>query len=92
MTLLRFSWVSFAIGIFNTGVVAASQTPWEARIPSSKVKRIIPSTHVRHEWHSSNPGPIWDLQTRADMDSTLPMRIALQQSNIEPAYDLLMNM
>jgi hypothetical protein len=50
------------------------------------------SEYIRHERHEQRHTDGWRIAERAVPDALLPMRIGLQQRNLQRGHDLLMNM
>lgn len=50
-----------------------------------------PSTHVVHERRSVTP-KYWKRHSKLHVDTPLPVRIGLTQSNLSAGYDILMEM
>jgi tripeptidyl-peptidase-1 len=49
-----------------------------------------PNTHALHEKRSSLPR-FWERGSRVESDAILPVRIGLAQSNLDKAYEYLMD-
>ncbi|KAI1409994.1 subtilisin-like protein [Hypoxylon sp. FL1857] len=58
---------------------------------SSRSKRSIPDTHVRHEKRTEVQARSWRIVQRAVPDAVLPMRIGLKQRNLQSGHELLMD-
>ena len=56
--------------------------------------RLVPRSHVRHEWHDEYLVDGWTRKERANASASLPMRIGLMQSakTIQKGHDTLMDM
>ena len=64
----------------------------EVPVPLENTKREIPASHGIHERGLPHWGRSWEAKHRVPRDAKLPMRIGLQQSNLEQGQKTLLDM
>lgn len=87
----------FAI-IFILLVIEAVAGPlWKHQVDSVKhdnlsKRKHVPASHVRHEWQEPRNSRGWTRGKRAHPQGKVPMRIGLNQKNVEKGRAALMKM
>ncbi len=71
---------------------AALGTCVSASASLDRTARSLHHSHVLHERHDERHLEGWIRRERADPKALLPMRIGLEQSNIEKGHEFLMDM
>jgi tripeptidyl-peptidase-1 len=80
-----FSVISTLCGL----VLPASGARGDAR---DRISRGIPPSHVIHERHEHHHVEGWVKRELVDAQMIVPVRIGLQQSNVDAGHELLMDM
>jgi tripeptidyl-peptidase-1 len=57
-----------------------------------RFSRSIPPSYTVHERHAQSNLEGWVKRELVDSEATVPVRIGLQQSNVDAGHDLLMDM